>query len=112
MAPHEPIIEAPVIFAEPKLEGEDIQEDVSDDEDLPPIAPRPPVTIEAEAREVAPEPTPAKASCAARRWSLQRARRAVQAGARAGGLIRPLSTASPRIREEIRYISVQQVGFR
>jgi hypothetical protein len=61
MAAHEPMIAAPVIFAEPRLEGEDIQEDVSDDEELPPIAPRPPVTIEAEAREVAPEPTPAKA---------------------------------------------------
>jgi CPA2 family monovalent cation:H+ antiporter-2 len=59
MAAHEPMIAAPVTFAEPRLEGDDIQEDVSDDEELPPIAPRPPVTIEAEAREVAPEPIPA-----------------------------------------------------
>jgi CPA2 family monovalent cation:H+ antiporter-2 len=53
MAPHEPMIEAPVAFAEPKSD-DDEQEIVADDEELPPMAPRPPVTIDAEAREVTP----------------------------------------------------------
>jgi hypothetical protein len=53
MAPHEPLIEAPVTFAEPR--SDDDQEDVPDDEELPPMMPRPPVTIDAEARRIEPE---------------------------------------------------------
>jgi CPA2 family monovalent cation:H+ antiporter-2 len=56
MAPHEPIVEAPVSFAEPRAEDE--QEDVHEDEELPPMMPRPPVTIDAEARHIEPEAEP------------------------------------------------------